>query len=51
MKKYDVEFEGETIRCEWHTKIELHRNRIYFAFGDFLPGKILIGIFTHHVTL
>jgi hypothetical protein len=33
MRLRDVTCQGRTIRCEWHTKIQLHRNRIHFAPG------------------
>lgn len=49
MRQRDVNYAGDVIRCEWHTKIEPHRNRIHFAFGSFLSSKILIGIFVNHL--
>jgi len=49
MRMRDVEHEGSTIRCEWHTKIEPHRNRIHFAFGDRFGSMIFIGIFVDHL--
>lgn len=49
MKQFDVDFNGRRVRCEWHTKIERHRNRIYFAFEDLPHSKILVGIFTRHI--
>lgn len=47
MAERDVTFEGRTVRCEWHTKLEAHRNRIHFAVLD---DCILIGIFAAHLT-
>ena len=45
-----VEFDGREHRCEWHAKLERHRNRIHFALiEDGSPGTILIGIFTSHL--
>lgn len=49
MSQRDVAHEGNVVRCEWHTKLEPHRNRIHFAFGGFLNNKILIGIFVDHL--
>lgn len=46
MSQRDVVFEGRTVRCEWHTKLEPHRNRIHFAvYSEF----VLIGIFAEHL--
>ena len=46
----DVEFRGKTYRCEWHSKLEEHRNRIHFDVGDSTTGgRILIGIFHRHL--
>lgn len=48
----DVLHQGREIRCEWHTKIELHRNRIHFAFGeeyDSASERIFVGIFVRHL--
>jgi hypothetical protein len=52
MKQRDVSYLGRTVRCEWHTKIEPHRNRIHFAAGDAYDAsgkRILIGIFVDHL--
>jgi hypothetical protein len=49
MRQRDVDHKGNVVRCEWHTKLEPHRNRIHFAFGGFLNNKILIGIFVDHL--
>ena len=50
MRLRDVEFRGQTHRCEWHSKIEPHRNRIHFCVIDNMAEtRILIGIFTEHL--
>lgn len=50
MKLRDVEFGGRVYRCEWHAKIEAHRNRIHFHPGDETTDeRILIGIFHRHL--
>ena len=50
MAMRDVVFEGRTYRCEWHSKIEPHRNRIHFYPGDTSTyGQILVGIFIDHL--
>ncbi len=39
---------GESvIACEWHTKLEPHRNRIHFSVDS---GRVVVGIFTDHLT-
>jgi hypothetical protein len=43
----DIEFEGRTVRCEWHTKLEPHRNRVHFAVLD---KYVLVGVFAAHLT-
>jgi hypothetical protein len=46
----DVEFDGSILRCEWHSKIEPHRNRIHFHPGDERTHHILlVGIFVNHL--
>jgi hypothetical protein len=46
----DVSHVGALYRCEWHAKIEPHRNRIHFAGPvEALDGKILIGVFAKHL--
>jgi hypothetical protein len=50
MAMRDVEFDGHVFRCEWHSKLEPHRNRIHFHPGDDSTGrKTLIGIFVDHL--
>ena len=50
MRTRYVEFGGQAYRCEWHSKLEPHQNRIYFHIGDEgTDGKILIGIFHEHL--
>lgn len=46
----DAGFDGRVFRCEWHSKLEPHRNRIHFYPGDVsTDSKILIGIFVDHL--
>lgn len=50
MRLRDVEFRGQVYRCEWHSKIEPHRNRIHFRIIDGIAGtEVLIGIFHEHL--
>ena len=50
MRQRDVEYGGEVYRCEWHSKIEPHRNRIHFhVIDDRGEQRILIGIFHKHL--
>ncbi|MGH4016464.1 MAG: hypothetical protein ACRDSL_21550 [Pseudonocardiaceae bacterium] len=50
MRQRDVTYDGSRYRCEWHAKIERHRNRIHFTLPTDGPdGRILIGIFTNHL--
>lgn len=49
MSQRDVDYQGDMIRCEWHTKIEPHRNRIHFAFGSRFGEMVFIGIFVNHL--
>jgi hypothetical protein len=46
----DVTYRGRLYRCEWHTKLEPHRNRIHFHPGaDGTDGCVLIGMFVDHL--
>lgn len=47
MKMRDVTYLGRTYRCEWHSKIEPHRNRIHLAVID--DDCILVGMFVKHL--
>lgn len=47
MRERDVQFDGATVRCEWHAKLEPHRNRIHF---DVRGDRVLIGLFASHLT-
>ena len=47
MKMRDVVYRGRTYRCEWHSKIEPHRNRIHLAMMD--NDCILVGMFVKHL--
>ena len=50
MRQRDVEFQGHVYRCEWHSKIEPHRNRIHFhVLGGSGEPRVLIGIFHEHL--
>ncbi|WP_462188366.1 hypothetical protein [Frankia sp. CcWB2] len=50
MRRRDVIFRGFSVRCEWHSKLEPHRNRIHFFPGDSrTDGKILVGMFVRHL--
>jgi len=50
MRKREVAYSGITYRCEWHAKIERHRNRIHFTLPTGGPGGcVLIGIFAEHL--
>ena len=50
MRLRDVEFAGHVYRCEWHSKLEPHRNRIHFNVIDGIAEtRILIGIFHEHL--
>ncbi|HEX5493066.1 MAG TPA: AAA family ATPase [Mycobacteriales bacterium] len=49
MRLRDVTHDGRVFRCEWHAKLERHRNRIHFAApSEHLGGRILVGIFDKH---
>jgi len=46
MAERRVEFGRDSVLCEWHTKLERHRNRIHFAvFG----GQVYVGVFADHL--
>lgn len=50
MRLRDVEYQGQVYRCEWHSKLEPHRNRIHVHPGDEgTEGCVLIGIFVDHL--
>lgn len=50
MAQRNVVYNGETYSCEWHAKIERHRNRVHFSLPrEELGGRILIGIFADHL--
>jgi hypothetical protein len=50
MRLREKEYDGRRFTCEWHAKIERHRNRIHFSTpADELDGKILIGFFVDHL--
>jgi hypothetical protein len=50
MSHRDAHLDGRVYRCEIHTKIEPHRNRIHFYPGDeHTGGHIVIGHFVRHL--
>jgi hypothetical protein len=50
MAMRDVDHDGVWFRCEWHAKLERHRNRIHFSLpSEALDGRILIGLFVDHL--
>lgn len=50
MRKRDRSYNGVQYRCEWHAKVESHRNRIHFSLpAAELGGRILIGVFVNHL--
>ncbi len=50
MRERDATYDGRTYRCEWHSKIERHRNRLHLHPGDELSeGCVVVGIFVKHL--
>lgn len=50
MRLREVEFDGKPYLCEWHSKIEPHRNRIHLAIAqDDGEEVVLVGIFVDHL--
>lgn len=50
MAMRDVIYGGERYRCEWHSKLEPHRNRIHFHPGNQgTEDCVLVGIFVEHL--
>ncbi len=50
MAKRDVDYEGAKYRCEWHAKLEPHRNRVHFTLpSPELGDRVLIGLFVDHL--
>ncbi|HWS32165.1 MAG TPA: hypothetical protein VN408_05410, partial [Actinoplanes sp.] len=47
MRLRDVTVGDTTYRCEWHIKIERHRNRIHFWVGP--RDTIVVGLFVQHL--
>lgn len=43
-----VEFADSVLECEWHAKLEPHRNRIHFTV---LGGVVYVGIFHKHLSV
>lgn len=46
MKTRTVTFSGDPVVCEWHAKLERHRNRVHFAVRG---GRVYVGIFVDHL--
>lgn len=53
MKQREVVVDGETIVCEWHTKLARHTGRIHFHPGEdgVLGGRLVVGLFAGHLEL
>jgi hypothetical protein len=50
MASREVVLDGRTYRCEWHAKVEPHRNRIHFSLPvPDLDGRVVVGIFVDHL--
>ena len=50
MTHREVALNGKTYLCEWHAKLEPHRNRIHFSLpAADLGGRIVIGLFAVHL--
>lgn len=47
MRQRDVDYEGITYTCEWHTKIEPTRNRVHFCPRE--DGTLFVGLFVDHL--
>jgi hypothetical protein len=47
-----IAFDGKETWCEWHTKLESHRDRIYFHPGNssVADGRLIVGIFHLHLS-
>lgn len=46
MKRRDFQFGGQTVRCEWHTKIRPDINSVHFAVEK---GRVLVGVIIDHL--
>jgi hypothetical protein len=46
MSQRTIDFEGKSVVCEWHTKLEPHRNRIHFAVEE---DQVFVGLFVAHL--
>ncbi|WP_067655346.1 hypothetical protein [Nocardia harenae] len=47
MRKRTVTFDEGDVVCEWHVKLERHRNRVHFAVQS---GRVYVGFFVRHMT-
>lgn len=52
MREREVIIDGETVVCEYHTKLTNTYDRIHFHIGKqgIAEGKVIIGIFADHLT-
>lgn len=52
MRERDVDFDGQTLCCEWHVKFHPTRDRLHFHFGapHVAQGRPVICHFTEHFT-
>lgn len=48
MRLRDARFQGTTYRCEWHSKLEPHVNRIHFS-PDLHRSRLVVGILVDHL--
>lgn len=46
-----ITYDGKEAWCEWHTKLEPHRDRVYFSPGNphVAGGRLIVGIFDLHL--
>lgn len=50
MRERDAVFRGRVYRCEWHAKVEPHRNRIHIHPGDEASDNcVVVGMFVKHL--
>jgi hypothetical protein len=51
MRERDAIYDGKVYRCEWHSKLEPHRNRIHLHPGDAASDDcVVIGMFVDHLS-
>ncbi|MBF0613452.1 MAG: hypothetical protein HQL55_20260 [Magnetococcales bacterium] len=51
MNNREITHNGKNMSCQWHLKLERHRDRIHFCWETNARGEnnIIIGIFTEHL--